>query len=792
MSGEHGEKLVRVRVALVLVGLCAAIGTLLVTVHAEYPLQEWLFPRYATYALLGAYFGLGCLTAGQALLRASLGYVLPLREHLALSFPLGLLAYFGLAFCAGLLGLLGTAFFVCAPLVLFALGARPSLRYARRLVRHWRHARARSAGVPRSWGAALVAALGCASLGLIYFSILSPLNASFDARWYHLPLAEQYANSGRIFRFDEGWVLATNPHLASLVYTWAFLLPGARLFDWIELSAHLEFLIFLATVAAVPALASRLLPRAHARSRVTLGWVAMFLFPGLFLYDSSLNLGADHVAALWAIPVYLMLLRAWPALGVRECCVLAALLSGALLTKYTAILIVAPPIGALALRTLLRSWAWLRGSARSPWPGPLAALALGLVLTSPHWLKNWIWYGDPLFPQLQRILTPRPWLPEANTPYFLDYAVSWHVSWDWSGLLQALQIAFTYAFVHHDWPALHGSAPVFGFLFTLSLCFLPFLGKAPRLWGIFLLGHLGVVVWTFISWQDRYLQVLVPWMASAVAAAFLLVHRLHAATRVALGALVALQVVWGSDVYFFTTHAVLRASPAEAAIDLLNTAREKKYAQRNDLFQPYQAIGAMLPRGAKVLVHGTRQSLGLGHPRVHDSPGTQGGLVYSRLSSPRAVYDALRELGVTHLVWDAMSEGNDTLASDFVFFDFAARYAEGARRIGTFTLARMPTRPPPATRFGERVAYLACQGRYAPAGVYRLPELTASVFLPPSSPAPIQTLSGDVDASALVSGADYVVFQPSCNRGVSTAAIAQFDPLAGRGACVLYARRRQR
>ena len=159
-----------------------------------------------------------------------------------------------------------------------------------------RHARKRSHPT-HSPLALLAVSFGAICLAMIYFSILSPLNASWDSRWYHLPIAEQYASAGRVFRFGEGWALGTYPQLASLLYAWGFMLPKAQLFDRIVLCAHVEFSIFVWTVAAVPVLAKRALP-AHLGTRLRLrgGWAAMFLFPGLFLYDSSLNLGADHIA----------------------------------------------------------------------------------------------------------------------------------------------------------------------------------------------------------------------------------------------------------------------------------------------------------------------------------------------------------------------------------------------------------------------------------------------------------------------------------------------------------------
>ncbi len=151
------------------------------------------------------------------------------------------------------------------------------------------------------------AVFGLISVAIIYFKLLTPQNATYDARWYHLPMAEQYAVTGHVFRFDEGWFNGAMPHFASYLSTWAFLSPFGELFDRITLVAHLEFVLFVATLLSIPVLVDRLLPR----PRLASAWVARFLFPGVMLYDSSLGSGADHALAFWGIPLFLALLRFW-------------------------------------------------------------------------------------------------------------------------------------------------------------------------------------------------------------------------------------------------------------------------------------------------------------------------------------------------------------------------------------------------------------------------------------------------------------------------------------------------
>src|SRR5262249_11120061 len=147
------------------------------------------------------------------------------------------------------------------------------------------------------------------------FRILAPNGIGYDARWYHLPIAEHYAAHGGVGRFDDGWYAGTLPHLASFLYTWAYLLPRPLAFHQISLAQHVEFVVFLATLAQIPILVRRLLPD----TRATGSWCALFLFPGLFVFDSNLIAGADHVAALFAIPIFLALLRARRSLEPRYC-----------------------------------------------------------------------------------------------------------------------------------------------------------------------------------------------------------------------------------------------------------------------------------------------------------------------------------------------------------------------------------------------------------------------------------------------------------------------------------------
>jgi hypothetical protein len=423
------------RVGLAVVLLLAALG--FARFYAKfYPIEEWLFWRYAIYWLACAFWSLGCVSTGYVIVRGLRGVSPPLLETLCLSFGAGLVVFYLAVNALGAVHGLHAPTFFALPLVMFAVGARPLWGLLRRYVRHVRY---RASGrKARSALQSLIWIFGLLVLAMIYFKLLTPENAQFDARWKHLALAEQYAHLGFIPRFGEGWTVATNPHLASMLYTWAFLLPKARLFDQVELAAHMEFTCLLWTLATIPAAVRLLVPGVRANS----SWVARLLFPGVLLYDSSLACGADHIAAFFALPIFICLLRALPDLQPGRCALLGLMMAGAAMPKLTAGIFLIP-VPALVVAAVF-VWRAIR-ERRVLWKGPAAAAVVALGATGYFWLRNWIWYGDPLYPSLHEYLTLRPWTPDSANLFQWGYKEFqfWRPPQNWEGVKQALKAMFS-------------------------------------------------------------------------------------------------------------------------------------------------------------------------------------------------------------------------------------------------------------------------------------------------------------------------------------------------------------
>ena len=729
--------------------LVLLVAIFLRAVHAQYPIDEWLFFRYAKYWGYAALFSCASLAAGLRVL----GFILPhpprVGERLTLGFALGVLVFSLGLFVIGLAGLFGRIFFFAWPAALLAFGGSQLWRNLRRARVHLQPPYpCMRLLLPRGVIESLAAALILISALAIYLQVLTPQNVSYDAGWYHLPIAEQYVATGAIRPFAEGWYLGAYPQLSSLLYAWAFQSPG-DLFDHQALASHIEWVLFLATLPSISALTRKLLFPA----RTPFAAAALFLFPGIFLYDSNLSTGADHILAFWAPALGIALFRMGRAFSVREGILGGALLAATVLTKYQACYFVVPS----ALFVLVLVW-------RSRRLQPALAWAMtALAVSSAHWLKNWVYYGDPFYPLLHAILPSHPFHPEATAEFERAF---WPDGFALKGTLferiaLTLEALATFSFVPHDWGSFHGDTPVFGSLFTLTAPMLLYFRRTWKL-GLFAIAiHIGIAVWFVTSHQDRFLQALLPWMAASTAAVLVLAWREGRWVRAGLATLVAAQLVWGADVYFFRTHAMIGDAPLKALIEFVGAGHRKDYKSRFLVHEEMRKIGQDTPPDAKVLVHNSRDRLGLGVPSVLDEPGWQGAIEYLDLGDPNTVGRMWRDLGITHVLWrtehGAMSPAE--LAREAVFARSISVLSERAPQVsGGWRIAKLrPDLPETHDRTSPlRIAWLGCGGD-PPTGIYAPPGVGPRV--------PGKTLGESqivTDTQAALSGVDAIVVRPSC------------------------------
>ena len=652
-----------------------------------YPLKHWLLPQYLKYWLLCGGVTCACLVSGLRLTDALGGKTLRFAEHLLTAFAAGVLLFSLGVFAGGILGLFGPKFFVLWPVLLTVLAGRSPWRTLGVAARHlYAAVRSRERTLLPATPFELARALFL-TLGLIgvYLQVITPGNVSFDARWYHLGMAQQYAVQGGIARFPEGWYLGAYPQLATWLYTWAFLMP-ASLFERVALAAHIEWLLFLATVPAVGLVARHLLKPDRVR------WAsgALFLFPSIYIYDTNLNLGSDHVLAFWAGPIALTAIALVAEPSAKRVLLASLPAAGALLTRYQAIYLLVPA-GAIVLYALARS-------------GRPRLIALGvaalLALTSAHWLKNYWFYGDPLYPVLHAHLPAKPFHPGAEDAMLGAYLPTVFATTGtvWERIRETLLALPSFSFKAHNWSVLGVPQPTFGSLFSLLGLALPFLPRAKRIWGLLLVCYAGVAIWYWTNHQIRFLQALVPWMAACIVALCARIWQLGVAPRAALSALVGLQIVWGADFYFAPNHVLM-----DGGI-IVNTARHLRaglggdYKDRFRHYRDFDKVNARLPADAVVLLHNGNFRLGLERRSITDQYGYQGALSYQALGTPRAIWHAWHELGVTHVYWPRNEDKDadpEERAREAVFRKAVKNITQSRRRLGGSYLAELTPEPPP-------------------------------------------------------------------------------------------------
>lgn len=729
------------------------------------PLVSWYFPRLATTWGLTLLFALASLAIGVRVVQALTGRVQ--RDGFwALSFATGVFCFGASMGVLGHLQLFSPTLFWVLPLALLLVGWGP-------LADALAEGRERWARQPPLSAVEVVGvAFGVVGLLLALVPLMAPENINYDARWYHLGIAERYAVQGGIVSSPDGNHLLSGPHLASLLYTWSFLREGTNTFDRVLLATHLEAACFLGTLALVPPLTRAFAP-AGSTARYRLSWVAVFLFPSLYIYDTGLMGGADHVATLWAPAALLTLFQARERVELRSWALFGLCLGALALTKYTSIIVVAPlvlwallvPVPPGTLRQ--RAWGVLRG--------PLTAGAVSLAVTSLHWLRNCVFYGNPVYPLAVRLFPgTTPWTPESAI-WHARYSRELFVPSDARLLTRLDELVGALWGYHVDlytWRDFTAGLPVFGSLYAISLVLLPFVRGVKRLWLLAVAVHLGIALWFTLAHQMRYLILFVPLMSAACVVLASEAWKWGSLpVRGALVAVVGLQVVGAGDAPFAPTHRLgPKTAPLSRAVTFLGRGLAEENAARFTLFKEWEELGAQLPPKATLLVHGIHPTLGLNRVTLTDAPGIQYGLSYGTLGSVRAIYQRLQELGVTHVGTVDVVSQPDSVEGELLFRALFATATAERKSLHGWILAELAPAAPPEP--AHRVLYLGCGNSYE-TGLYRLEDLNAPVV--PSNQDQVWKAAHEEGApQELLARANYVVVEEGCPPPVSTEPAFQY------------------
>jgi hypothetical protein len=666
--------------------------------NEAYPLSEWLVWSLAPiwgYALL---FNAACVACGSFLLRRLLGArQLPALERLLQSMMLGLTAFVLALYVLGFLHLFKPALAVALPAAFLVVGAKDGAALFAELV-SWRATLPSPKAFERILGSLAIAG-GAACVVFLYLEALDTSAINYDATWYHFPIAQDYARIGRIVPFP-GDNHRAFPHLASMLHTWALLVPrlpqlGQR---WM-LSLHLEFTIVLWRMVGVAALARWLLGGRDVRGL----WASFFLFPSVFVYDQSIGGSADHFLGFFAVPVVLAAARALSRFDVRWCVLLGVALGGHVLVKYQGVYLFAgvalATVWRLAFLAARYGLARRRGVATdaeaSVPPRALlrGALALGLsfvLVSSAHFGKNALFYRNPVYPFAQKIFTAST--PKRVPSLYAETPVKEAFEPKAKGLsrqLWAVQKLFDYSLETSN-RGLTKHRPYMGALFSVLLPCILLVPARRRISAVALVAFVAFLVWANSAPNDRYLLAFLDLFIGCAAALLVQVWDLGLLARIGLVPLVCLQLVWGADAPLYYGRKQL-----EAALDIVAQGYEGRYDARLGARGTQRQITRATPPDAVILARNYKGLLGLDRTVLMDIRGGQDYVSYAQLGDTRQFFDLLKARGVTHLLYPKNQRRPVEWSNAVLFTDLFQRYGVHVQHFGKLYLAELPKTPPP-------------------------------------------------------------------------------------------------
>jgi hypothetical protein len=699
MLAPFGQRLARSlghgRAAGLAVVLLGVVGTLIYAdaVGSIYPIRLWLFWKMAMLWGWTTLFSLACLSLGQAVLVR----VLKVRERPALesavfSITIGVVAFALAMYLGGALGWYARWFGVALPLAMLAIGARDGWPLLRQLHREL------TSPLSASLLELAIGAAGVLCVGVVYLGAFTPDSLNYDSTWSHLVVAQDYANAGRIIPFPADYNKNV-PQLASLLYTWGYLVPGFSPYPALRwmMALHLELSLFLWTLVSVAALIRHLVPDLTLRR----AWVSFFLFPIIFVHDNNLGGAADHVCGFFAVPAAFAALRLWEDFRHANATLIAIACGGGLLTKYQAVFFIAPIAVLVATAWLLRLNQLRlarRGTATAPAEPlrevltvPLVIAGLGLVLLSPHLLRQLIFHHNPVYPFGQDVFPSTPTVPNAsllmaNALADPNYQPSGTL---WDKLVHGVQLSLTFSFRPHY--SFTNDVPSFGSLFTLLLPAALLVRERKRLLLAAALASGAVLAWAMIYHIDRNLQVFMPLLVAVTGAIVVKAWRLGGWARCGLVPLIAFQIVWGADAPFYSGW-----DRIQSAMNLIRSGYESQARKRfRDYRRSFLDMRRALPRDARVLLHSAHISLGIERQIFLDNAGFQGMFDYAGLRTPRELYDFYKAHGITHLLYEPHGYPAPSRHEDVIFKALAEGHADFIGEYGEHRLFALPLQPPP-------------------------------------------------------------------------------------------------
>ena len=456
-----------------------------------------------------------------------------------------------------------------------------------------------------------------AILLMSFIMTLAPPNG-YDGKAYHLQAPKLFLQSGSIFPFHEN-VQANFPFTVEMLYTIGLAFKS----DVLASTINLTYAVLL--VLVIFSFSRRYLGR-------TQSWLAVAILLGILTFPLWATLQiVDNAWAVYEFLAFYSFVR-WDETNNKRWLVFAAILAGlAIGTKYMA-------LGGIIILGLCVLWQSRHRGWRVVFVNGFVFGFVSLIVGSPWYIKNFIWFGNPIFPF---VFGGREWTLEQNDIYlaFLRSFNSGKSLRDYLLLPMNIYIrSSNFSTTGFDTPS---------WLFPLVFLY-PFTKKSKVLnWiAVFLL--LRFVVWSFAS-QIRFLLPMYPGLCVLTAHVISdLVGRLKSAfsrkalISVSVGTLMVITLIIQASV-------LLRNPPLrvvvglDSKIDYLSRAaadfNAKQYLQRN------------LDPSARVLLMWLGTGYYCDERCIPDTTQSQWVVIANPTFDPQEVSAELHDLGVTHLLF---------------------------------------------------------------------------------------------------------------------------------------------
>lgn len=481
-------------------------------------------------------------------------------------------------------------------------------------------------------------ALGFWLVVMIPLAILGALAPSAGAEWdglaYHLAVPKIYLQQHHILSLP--WMSHSNfPFLLEMLYLLGLALQGqalAKLF-------HLGFGLLIG--AALYTWGNNSFGRGAGILAAALFVAVPVVFWEATVAYNELAFALFCLLALWAW---------WKRSGEKNpggWTVLSGLFAGlALATKMLA--------GFLVIFLLLAIFWRKRSEAATAEEGQPAlgrSLALWLIpvalVALPWYIKSFVWTGNPVYPFFYGLFDGRWWSAElageyarAQAKFGLGHGPGWLLALPWTITM--------YSRYFYDQPetriTFNMLISVFGPLF---LAFLP-----AVLWRVrrdallrYLLAFCGVAVlsWFFLSAQTgRYLLPILPLLALAIAGALLQLLQSFPWLRIISGIAIGLELAVG------LATALLLVGP-QVSVAIGGEGQASYLSRALNIYPIVRRVNSELPKEAKIMLLGDTRGFyldreymwGIGHHNL---------ITPQETATPQALSEALRRLGVTHLL----------------------------------------------------------------------------------------------------------------------------------------------